>query len=70
VKPGGKIKKGQVVVVIDAMKMENNITSKRNAVVKSILVKLNEMVEVNTALVELDEEVKEEKKQKKEKKEK
>ncbi len=64
VKPGGKIKKGQVVVVIDAMKMENNITSKRNAVVKSILVKLNEMVEVNTALVELEEEVKEEKKEK------
>ena len=64
VKPGGKIKKGQVVVVIDAMKMENNITSKRNAVVKNILVKINEMVEVNTALIELEEEVKKEKKDK------
>ncbi len=56
VKEGKKIKKGDIVVVIDAMKMENNITSKRNAVIKKILVKLNEMVEVNTSLVELEEE--------------
>jgi len=59
VKEGKKIKKGDVAIVIDAMKMENNITSKRNAVVKKILVNLNEMVEVNTALVELEEEVEE-----------
>ncbi|MEN8224295.1 MAG: biotin/lipoyl-containing protein [Bacteroidota bacterium] len=61
VKEGKKIKKGDIVVVIDAMKMENNITSKRDAVVKKILVDLNEMVEVNTSLVELEEEVIEEK---------
>jgi pyruvate carboxylase subunit B len=54
VKEGSKIKKGDVVVVIDAMKMENNITSKREAVVKKILVNLNDMVEVNTPLVELE----------------
>jgi biotin carboxyl carrier protein len=36
------------------MKMENNITSKREAVVKKILVNLNDMVEVNTPLVELE----------------
>jgi pyruvate carboxylase subunit B len=64
IKEGKEIKKGDVVVVIDAMKMENNITSKRDAVVKKILVNLNEMVEVNTALVELEEEVKEEKEEK------
>ncbi|MDT8393035.1 MAG: biotin/lipoyl-containing protein [Bacteroidales bacterium] len=61
VKEGGKIKKGDVVVVIDAMKMENNITSKKDAVIKKILVQLNEMVEVNTALVELEAEVKKDK---------
>ena len=61
VKEGKKIKKGDIVVVIDAMKMENNITTKRDAVVKKILVKLNEMVEVNTALIELEEEAKKEK---------
>jgi len=56
VKEGKKVKKGEVAVVIDAMKMENNITSKRDAVVKKILVQMNEMVEVNTPLVELEEE--------------
>jgi len=61
VKEGKKIKKGEIVVVIDAMKMENNITTKKDAVVKKILVNLNDMVEVNTALIELEEEVKEEK---------
>ncbi len=61
VKEGKKVKKGEIVVVIDAMKMENNITSKRNAVIKKILVKLNEMVEVNTTLIELEEEVKKDK---------
>ena len=60
VKEGDEIKKGDVAVVIDAMKMENNITSKRDAVVKKILVGLNEMVEVNTPLVELEEEAEEE----------
>lgn len=61
VKEGKKIKKGEIAIVIDAMKMENNITSKRDAVVKKVLVNLNEMVEVNSPLVELEEEVKEEK---------
>ncbi len=61
VKEGKKIKKGEIVVVIDAMKMENNITSKKDAVVKKILVNLNDMVEVNTALIELEDDAKEEK---------
>ncbi len=54
VKEGEEIRKGDIVVVIDAMKMENNITTKRDAVVKKIHVKLNEMVEVNSQLVELE----------------
>ena len=54
VKEGKKIKKGDIVIVIDAMKMENNITAKKDALVKKILVKLNEMVEVNTALLEME----------------
>lgn len=61
VKEGGKIKKGDVVVVIDAMKMENNITSQKDAVIKKILVQLNEMVDVNTALIELEAAVKKDK---------
>jgi biotin carboxyl carrier protein len=48
------VRKGDVVVVIDAMKMENNITAKKEAKIKKILVNLNQMVEVNTPLVELE----------------
>ena len=54
VKEGEEIRKGDIVVVIDAMKMENNITTKRDAVVKKIHVTLNQMVEVNSPLVELE----------------
>ncbi len=54
VKEGEEVRKGDVVVVIDAMKMENNITTRQSGVVKKIHVRLNEMVEVNTALVEVE----------------
>lgn len=54
VKEGDKIQKGDVVLVIDAMKMENNIVAKKDAVVKKILVKLDDMVEASTALMEIE----------------
>ena len=54
VKKGNKIKKGDVVVVIDAMKMENNIVSKKDAVIKKILVSLDEMVDAGVALIEFE----------------
>ena len=54
VKVGDKIKKGDVALVIDAMKMENNIVSKRDAIVKSILIEKDQMVEAGTALIELE----------------
>ena len=54
VKEGEEVRKGDVVVVIDAMKMENNITVKRDAVIKKIHVNLNEMVEVSTPLIDLE----------------
>jgi biotin carboxyl carrier protein len=54
VKEGEQVRKGDIVIVIDAMKMENNITTKRDAKIKKILVNLGEMVEVGAPLVELD----------------
>ena len=54
VKVGDEVSKGDVVVVIDAMKMENNIKAKKGGKIKKILVSLNDMVEVNAALVELE----------------
>ena len=54
VKEGDKIKKGDIVIVIDAMKMENNIVAKKDATAKKIFVKLDEMVEANTPLIEFE----------------
>jgi pyruvate carboxylase subunit B len=54
VSEGDEVKKGDVVVVVDAMKMENNIKAKKDGKVKKIFVNLNDMVEVNAALVELE----------------
>ncbi len=54
IKEGDRISKGDVVLVIDAMKMENNILSKREGTVRKILVKLDDMVEAGARLVELE----------------
>ena len=54
VKEGDKVKKGDVVIVVDAMKMENNLVAKKDSVVKKIHVNLNQMVTGNFLLVELE----------------
>jgi pyruvate carboxylase subunit B len=51
---GDKVKKGDVVIVVDAMKMENNLIAKKDSVVKKIHVELNQMVTGNFLLAELD----------------
>lgn len=54
VKEGDKINKGDIVMVIDAMKMENNIVSKKDAVVNKILVALDQMVDAGAHLIEIE----------------
>lgn len=54
VKEGDKVKKGDVVIVVDAMKMENNLIAKMDSVVKKIHVDANQMVTGNFLLVELE----------------
>ena len=39
VKGGDKVKRGSILMVIEAMKMENNITSPKDGTVKEIMVK-------------------------------
>jgi len=53
VKEGDEVKKGDVVIVIDAMKMENNLTTDHAGIIRKIYVKKGEMVEGGAPLVEI-----------------
>lgn len=52
VKLGEEVKKGDTVVVLEAMKMENIIKSPGDGIVKAIKVSLNESVEKNQVLIQ------------------
>ncbi len=54
VKVGDEVKRGQTVVILDAMKMENNITSDYAGKVKQILVAVGEAVGDNYPMVEIE----------------
>ena len=54
VKEGDEVKEGTVMIVVEAMKMENNITATAKAKVKKILVAENEMVDNKKQLIELE----------------
>lgn len=51
--PGIAVTKGQTIVVMEAMKMENNITAPKDGVLKSILVKAGQEVELGALLAEI-----------------
>ena len=55
VKEGQKIKSGDNLVVLEAMKMENLITATKDTKIKKISVKSNDAVEVDQVLIEFDE---------------
>ncbi|HBS86083.1 MAG TPA: oxaloacetate decarboxylase [Bacteroidales bacterium] len=54
VKEGDKVKKGDTLVVVEAMKMENSLNAAKDGVVKKVNAKLGAMVEISTVLVELE----------------
>lgn len=54
VKPGDLLKEGDIVLVIEAMKMENNIVTSHSGRVKEVFVKEGETVKLNQALVSLE----------------
>ena len=54
VKEGDEVQEGTVMIVVEAMKMENNITATAKAKVKKILVSENEMVDNKKQLIELE----------------
>ncbi len=53
-KKGGKIKKGESLIILESMKIENHIVSPADAVVKEIKVKEGNQVKENELLVELE----------------
>lgn len=50
-KVGQDVKEGDTLVVLEAMKMNNNLTAERNGKVKAILISEGEAVKENTPLV-------------------
>ena len=54
VRVGDTVKRGQRVVILDAMKMENNITTDYAGTIKQVLVNVGEAVPANAILVEVE----------------
>lgn len=52
---GEAVQKGQVVVIVEAMKMENPLKAPTDGVVRSIRVAVGDLVEARTTLIELSE---------------
>ena len=52
VAPGDVVKKGDVVLILEAMKMENSIKSPGEGVVKEVKVSLKQSVEKNQVLIQ------------------
>lgn len=57
VKPGDHVKKGQDLVVVEAMKMENKIAAPFNGTVIKVFFPEGEQIEANVPLIEIEEEI-------------
>lgn len=57
VSPGERVKKGQAIVVIEAMKMENELKSPSDGSVTKIYVKVNNNVEKDAVLLNINTEI-------------
>jgi biotin carboxyl carrier protein len=55
VKEGDTIKRGDSVLILEAMKMENNIASEYNGTVKRIFVKEGSFVKAESVIMEIEE---------------
>lgn len=52
VKPGDKVKKGDVLLVYEAMKMENDVVADKDVVIKRIFVKTDDVVNTDDIMIE------------------
>jgi len=53
IKEGQEVKEGDTLLILEAMKMENAITSPNKGVVKSVNIKKGETVEKGQLMIEL-----------------
>ena len=53
-KPGDKIAKGEVILVYEAMKMENDVVAEKDVTVKRIFVQPDEVVGADAPLMEFE----------------
>ncbi len=54
VQAGQKVKRGDVLLTMEAMKMENNICAEQDGLVKAVLVKSEQQVQQGDTLVDMD----------------
>jgi methylmalonyl-CoA carboxyltransferase small subunit len=54
VRPGQAVEAGELVLVLEAMKMETNVTAPRAAIVKSVHVAPGDPVKLNQVLLEFE----------------
>ncbi len=53
VEPNSKVKRGDILIIIEAMKMENNILAPHDGVVEKVFVKVGDVVMLGDELVSL-----------------
>ena len=54
VKPGDKVKKGDILLVYEAMKMENDVEAEKDEVVKRVFVNVDDVVGTDAVLIEFE----------------
>ena len=52
VKPGQQVKAGQVMLVYEAMKMENDVACEKDAVIKRVFVQPGDVVGTDAPMIE------------------